>query len=175
MRFRFKLLTLFVCLCCLTSSYATIPAGYYATVDGLSGKALKTAFFNVVKTHTVLSYSDLWTAFRKTDVRADGKVWDVYSNSTNYVFGTDQDTGSGGNVEGTCYNREHSFPNSWFFGDKSAPMYTDLFHLYPTDKWVNGKRGNMPFGDVQVVTGYSANHYSEWGTSTASGSTLTVF
>jgi hypothetical protein len=47
--------------------------------------------------------------------------------------------------------------------------------MYPADKWVNNKRGNMPFGNVQTVLGYSANHYCEWGTSTESGSSLNVF
>jgi len=89
-------------------------------------------------------------------------------------FGTNQDTGSGGGSEGQFYNREHSFPKSWF-GGEVAPMYTDLFHLYPSDKWVNNSRGNSPFGNVQVVSGFSANHYCEWGTSTESGSSLTVF
>lgn len=172
---RFKPAFLFFLIFLAGRLSAVVSAGYYESVDGKNGQLLKTAFFNIIKTHTVLSYSDLWIAFRKTDMRADGKVWDIYSNTTNYDFGTDQDVGTGGNVEGTCYNREHSFPNSWFFGDKSSPMYTDLFHMYPSDKWVNGKRGNAPFGNVETVIGYSANHYCKWGTSTASGATLAVF
>jgi endonuclease I len=161
-------------LLCLQAQ-AAIPAGYYDNTDGLSGSALKTQLYAIVKGHTVLSYADLWTAFRTTDVRADGKVWDIYSNTTNFVFGTNQDAGSGGSTEGEYYNREHSFPNSWFGGVKNSDMYTDLFHMYPSDKWVNNKRGNAPFGNVQVVQGYSANHYCEWGTSTESGVSLTVF
>jgi len=155
-------------------AYAVIPVGYYDGTDGQSGAALKTKLYNTIKGHTEFTYGDLWTAFRSTDVRADGKVWDIYSNSTNFVFGTNQDAGSGGSAEGQYYNREHSFPKSWF-GGEVAPMYTDLFHLYPSDKWVNNSRGNSPFGNVQVVTGFSANHYCEWGTSTESGSSLTVF
>lgn len=154
---------------------AVIPAGYYDGADGLKKVELKTKLYNIIKDHTVLTYTDLWTAFRTTDVRADGKVWDIYSKTTNFVFGTNQDSGSGGSTEGEFYNREHSFPNSWFGGLKDSPMYTDLFHMYPSDKWVNNKRGNMPFGNVQAVTGFSANHYCEWGSSTESGSSLTVF
>jgi len=155
-------------------AFSVIPAGYYDGTDGQSGQALKTNLYNTIKVHTELTYANLWTAFRTTDVRADGKVWDIYSNSTNFVFGTNQDSGSGGSAEGQFYNREHSFPKSWF-GGEVTPMYTDLFHLYPSDKWVNNSRGNAPFGNVQVVTGFSANHYCEWGTSTESGSSLTVF
>lgn len=157
----------------IVQAHAVIPVGYYGGTDGLSGSSLKTSLYHAIKGHTVLSYTNLWTAFRTTDVRSDGKVWDIYSNTTNYVFGTNQDTGSGGGSEGQYYNREHSFPKSWFGDD--APMYTDLFHLYPSDKWVNNARGNLPFGNVKDTTGFSANKYCIWGTSTESGSTLTVF
>jgi endonuclease I len=153
---------------------SAIPAGYYNSTDGLMKAALKTSLYNTIKGHTELSYAALWTAFQTTDKRADGKVWDIYSNTTNFIFVTNQDAGSGGTSEGQFYNREHSFPKSWF-GGEVAPMYTDLFHLYPADKWVNNQRGNIPFGNVQSVTGYSANHYCEWGTSTESGSSLSVF
>lgn len=158
----------------MTGAYAVVPNGYYDSADGASGSALKTCMYNIIKGHNVLAYSDLWNAFKKTDARPDGKVWDIYSNITNYSFVTDQDGGSGGNAENQYFNREHSFPKSWFGGDV-LPMYTDLFHLYPADKWVNGKRGNIPFGNVTTVTGKSANDYSIWGTSNESGVSLTVF
>lgn len=159
----------------MTGAYAVVPTGYYDSADGASGSSLKTRMYNIIKGHSVLAYSDLWTAFKKTDARPDGKVWDVYSNITNYTFGTNQDQGSGGNAENQYYNREHSFPNSWFGGVKESPMYTDLYHMYPSDKWVNNKRGNMPFGNVTTVTGNSANNYCIWGTSMESGVSLSVF
>jgi endonuclease I len=153
---------------------AEIPAGYYDATDGLMAAALKTSLYNKIKTHTALSYSELWTAFQTTDKRADGKVWDIYSNTTNYTFGIDQDAGSGGSTEGEFYNREHSFPNSWFGGVKDSPMYTDLFHMYPSDKLVNNRRSNYPFGNVVTVSYSSNNGYSLLGTS-AEVSGLTVF
>jgi endonuclease I len=75
--------------------------------------------------------------------------------------------------EGDCYNREHSFPKSWFDGEV-LPMYTDLFHLYPTDGWVNNKRGNFPFGEVTSPTWISLNG-SRLGPNTWPGYTGTVF
>ena len=37
-------------------------------------------------------------------------------------------------AEGDCYNREHSWPKSWWGGaDKLSTPYTDLHHLFPTD------------------------------------------
>ena len=49
---------------------------YYKSADGLKGKALKTAMFKIVSSHTQLSYKNIWTAFKTTDKRDDGKVWD---------------------------------------------------------------------------------------------------
>ena len=97
------------------SLFAQGPNGsgtYYQAADRLKGQALKTAMFKIIKKHNELSYKELWTAFKKTDMRSDGKVWDMYSNATNFTFGTDQ----AGNYqkEGDVYNREHSFPKSWF-------------------------------------------------------------
>ena len=144
---------------------------YYANADGKSGSALKTAMSGIILPHTQRSYDNLWTDFQSTDVRSDGKVWDMYSNITNFTFGTDQ-AGSY-SKEGDKYNREHSFPKSWF-GD-ATPMYTDLHHLYPTDGFVNGKRSNYPFGETDGGTYTSANNFSKLGTCTYPGYTGTVF
>ena len=144
---------------------------YYQNADGKQGEALKTALCGIIYPHTERTYGDLWIDFRTTDVREDGKVWDMYSSITNYEFGTDQ----AGNFskEGDKYNREHSFPKSWFDGDE--PMYTDLFHLYPTDGTVNGKRANYPFGETDGEGYKSAGGFSKLGTCTYPGYTGTVF
>lgn len=128
------------------------PSGYYNPADGLSGAPLKSALHNIIKDHTVRTYTNLWTDFQSTDKRPDGKVWDMYSN-TNYIFVTNQCVQTG--AEGSCYNREHSFPSSWFGG--SAPMYTDLFHLYPVDGNINSVRNNFPYAKVGTATLTSTN------------------
>lgn len=158
----------------LAFSYASFaqPTGYYTTAEGKTGAALKTALFNIIKTHNVRTYSNLWTDFQTTDVKSDGKVWDMYSNCV-FTFVINQDGGSGGTAECQYYNREHSFPKSWFGGEVS-PMYTDLFHLYPTDKYINNARGNLIFGNV-TTTSTTFNNGSKIGASSESGSTLTVF
>ena len=74
--------------------------------------------------------------------------------------------------EGDCYNREHSFPQSWF--NSQSPMQSDLFHVYPTDGYVNGRRASFPYGDVAVATWTSSNG-SKLGTSAVNGYTGTVF
>ncbi len=152
----------------LFTTRAQIPTGYYNTAIG-SGAALKTQLYNIIKGHTAISYSGLWNAFQVTDKKPDGKVWDMYSNCT-FTFGTNQcGTYS---FECDCYNREHSWPKSWF-GDAN-PMYTDLFHLYPTDGKVNGMRDNYPFGEVTNPT-YTSGNGSKRGPCSYPGYTGVVF
>jgi len=134
------------------SILAQIPSGYYNAAVGKADAALKTALYTKIGPHTERSYNQLWTDFQTTDKRADGKVWDMYSTCT-FTFGTHQDSGSGGSAECQYYNREHSFPKSWF--SDGTPMYSDLFHLYPTDKYVNNQRGNNPYGETNGSTTYS--------------------
>lgn len=149
---------------------AAQPDGYYSTAEGLTGIQLKQALHNIIDNHTVSTYTDLWTHFQSTDKRADGNVWDIYSTIT-YQFITDQC----GNYssEGDCYNREHSFPKSWF-GGEITPMYTDLFHLYPTDGYVNGKRANLPYGETTNPT-WSSSNGSRLGISSVPGYSGEIF
>lgn len=133
--------------------HGQIPSGYYSSAEGLTGNDLHTALYNIIKGHTEKSYDYLWTAFQSTDDNAGGKVWDMYSNCT-FTFVTNQ-CGEYTN-ECDCYNREHSFPNSWFGGEVS-PMYTDLFHVVPTDGKVNGMRSNYPYGETNAPTFTSSN------------------
>ena len=83
--------------------------------------------------------------------------------------------------ESDCYNREHSFPQSWFVGG-TYPMYSDINHLFPTDGWVNGLRSNFPFGEVTNIELIDNNpllnptqNGSKRGTGTNFGYTSTVF
>ena len=126
---------------------------YYQDADGKTGAELKTALCAIIYNRTERTYGDLWTDFCTTDVRDDGKVWDMYSGISNFTFGTDQDPGSG-NKEGQYYNREHSWPNSWF-GGKVQPMYTDLHHIYSTDNATNQKRSAWPYAEVTGSTEWS--------------------
>jgi endonuclease I len=155
---------------------AQIPAGYYNSAQGLAGAPLKTALHNIIKNHTVVSYASLWTHFQNTDKKTDGKVWDVYSDIPNgtppyvYTFTTNQ-CGSY-NSEADCYNREHTWPQSWF-NSQSGPT-SDLFHIYPTDGYVNNMRSNYPYGDVLNATWTSQNG-SKLGSCADVGYSQTVF
>jgi endonuclease I len=156
----------------IQSLFADIPTGYYDSATG-DGYTLKTQLYNIIKDHTSVSYTPgVWDAFYTTDVRSDGKVWDTYSNC-DFTLGDDQDSGSGGTAECQFYNREHSFPRSWFGGEVD-PMNTDIFHIYPTDKKVNNVRLSYPFGRVGSAS-YTSSNGSELGTCDYPGYTGTVF
>ena len=124
---------------------ATIPAGYYNSLDGKSGEALKDAIHELALRHTTLSYGSLWIYFAETDCQADdhSKVWDMYSNRTYYFRG-----GTSG-VYGM--HKEHSMPKSWWGGydeTQGYAGYTDINHLYPSDGDANMAKSNYPLGEV---------------------------
>lgn len=147
----------------LFSSYvwAQIPANYYDNAQGLTGYALKTALYEIlVDTHNPQPYSSHWSFFEANDVKEDGTVWDIYADC-GFQFGIpanggNQDIGIGGNNECEYFNREHSFPTSWF-GGNIEPMRSDIIHIYPVDKLVNNERGNLPFAMVANAVFTSTN------------------
>jgi endonuclease I len=155
-----------------------VPAGYYTGTTGLYGNALKSALHQVIQGHTPVAYTQLFTCFATTDDRPNGSVWDMYSDNPGgtppyvYYFVPSDQCGNY-SQEGDCFNREHSFPKSWFGGD-IMPMYSDLFHLYPTDGYVNGQRGNLPYGETSNPDWTSLNG-SKRGPSSVPGYTGNVF
>ncbi|MFN3876576.1 MAG: endonuclease, partial [Flavobacteriales bacterium] len=142
-----------------SSAAAQPPPGYYDSAQGLTGEALRAALHDIISPHTVLPNSQLWAAFARTDRKPDGTVWDIYSDvpggTPPYTYQFVADQCGTYNSEGDCFNREHTFPVSWF-GD-GAPMNTDLHHIYPADAWVNQQRGNWPFGTVSAPNWTSMN------------------
>ena len=171
-----KLFSAVIALFFALSVMAQAPSNYYNSANGLSGNALKTALHNIIKGHTVISYSATANAFWSTDNKGNGVVWDMYSDIPGgtppytYQLGTDQCGSYDG--EGDCYNREHSWPQSWFGNDATAK--SDLHHLFPTDGFVNNKRSNYAFGEVRSASWTSRNG-SKLGTSKTSGFSGTVF
>ena len=143
---------------------ASLPT-YYNDINGKSGKSLFDAVQKVTKEgYTSLGYDGLWGAFKTTDKKSNGKVWDMYSDCS-WTFGSDQ-CGSYSS-ECDCYNREHSIPKSWFGGSTSGPG-CDIFHLVPTDGKVNGVRSNYAFGEV------SSASYTYDGAKKGSAKSITI-
>lgn len=171
-------ITGFLWLLLITRVAGQIPPGYYDPAAGKTGPALQAALHGIIDGHTQVAYSALYFHFQSTDKKPDNTVWDMYSDipggTPPYVYHYSSGDECGNyNGEGDCYNREHSWPNSWF-GGEVYPMYSDLFHLYPTDGYVNNRRSNYPFGDVGTATWTSLNG-SKVGNCSAPGYTGTVF
>ena len=138
---------------------------YYKDINGKSGKSLFDAVHVVTKVgYSSLGYGGLWTAYRTTDVRDNGKIWDMYSDCS-WTVGSDQ-CGSYSN-ECDCYNREHSIPKSWFGGSESGPG-CDIFQVVPTDGYVNNRRSNYAFGEV------SSASYTYDGAKLGSAKSITI-
>ena len=173
LRLNFTILFLLVSLI----SVAQIPNGYYNQANDKTGDALKVALHDIIKGHTTVSYSNLWDAFWSTDNKGDGVVWDMYSDvpggTPPYTYQLGEGQCGEYNSEGDCYNREHSWPKSWF-GSLTTPE-CDLHHIFPTDGFVNAQRSNFPFGEVQSASWTSRNG-SKLGTCKSSlGYSGTVF
>lgn len=154
------------------------PQGYYNEALGLTGTELQEALHEIIKDHQVQTYASLYQHFQSTDRKPNLSVWDMYSDvpggTPPYAFYYNSGDECGNyNGEGQCYNREHSWPQSWF-GGSILPMRTDLFHIFPTDGYVNNRRANYPFGEVSNATWTSQNG-SKVGANTTAGYTGVVF
>lgn len=125
----------------LATLTAAPPDGYYNSLDGKQGDALRSAVKALADGHTRVTYGNkTWQGFEKTDVRTvNGREawWDMYSNNIVYLPGHD------------ALNREHSVANSWWGGKSgSTDAYSDLFHLNPSDQNANNSKSNYPPGEV---------------------------
>ena len=162
---RFLLLAILAVAGSLT--WAQIPSGYYASAAGKTGQELRMALHNIIKDHKVVSYDGLKAAYFYTDAYPDGKLWDIYSN---YHWTSGEVCGSYGG-EGDCWNREHTWPQSWF---GSGTPKSDLFHVLPTDGKVNGVRSSYPYAEVKNPT-YTSTNGSKLGTSITPGYSSKAF
>lgn len=141
-------------------SAAQNPNGYYNTASGKKKEQLKTALHTITRNHTAIDYGSVWNAFYQTDRKADGTVWDMYSNIVRNFSNT------------SGMNREHSLPKSWWGGDEN-PAYTDLNHLFPSDADANTAKLNYPLGVVGSAT--FSNGVSKVGSNIYPGYTGMVF
>ncbi|MFY8128400.1 MAG: endonuclease [Chitinophagaceae bacterium] len=170
-----------------TSSSATgEPTGYYNAATGLSCSSLKTSLKNIITNGNNLnSYSSLYSQYAETDIKprevgsgSSNVIWDIYSDNPTgtdpYNYNpTTQQCGSY-SAEGSCYNREHTFPQSWFTTGTANGPGTDYIQVLPTDGFVNGKRSNYLYGEVGTAN-YTSLNGSKLGTSSVAGISGTVF
>lgn len=158
-----------------TVSVSASAGDYYSSIDTSSPEKILSGLKKGNGTCGIKSvgYNGLWTAYKTTDVKSNGKICDMYSNATNYTPFDDQDKGNHKN-EGDAYNREHTIPKSWW-GGSTDNQGCDLFVVYPTDAKVNEVRSNYPYGEVGSASYSSKNGYSKLGKSSHSMYSGTVF
>jgi endonuclease I len=154
-----------------------IAITYYQSVYKLYGMALRQALHDLIKGHTQISYAGLYNEYPITDAKPENIVWDMYSDipggtpAYTFNYASNQTCGNYSG-EGDCFNREHSWPQSWF-NSASVPS-SDLFNVYPTDGYVNNRRANYNYANVGSASWTSSNG-SKVGTCSYPGFSGTVF
>ncbi len=168
-----------------TTSFSQIPSNYYDSANGLSGFTLKSQLYNILTNgDTDRGYGALFSGYEST--HSDNIVESGYENdNTVLLFYTENPNGSDAyeynhgsrqcgnyNSEDDCYNREHIVPQSSF--GSADPMQNDIHHVIPSDGYVNGQRGSLPFGTVGSANWTSQNG-SKRGSSSVTGYGSQVF
>ena len=176
---------IFTAICgSIFSLLADMPRDYYPnSLEGKNGAELKTELHNLLKNHTRLPYGSrdynqiacTWTVFKKSDVRPNGKVWDMYSNNS-YNFSNGAGATKGMNIE-------HSVPKSWWgdaYDETATPLTRfkydgsyDLHHLTPSDVAANTAKSNYPLGEVDSPL--FDNGVTKVGTGQANGRATNLF
>ena len=149
---------------------STAPAGYYATLEGLSGAALKQAVQNIIANSAVVhahNYGDIIDILKTADQnpKNSNEVWLMYVEKPRSKLEF-QDTG----INTGKWNREHIYPQSrggFTDGTESIPDginvwlptnaddilagHGDAHHIRAEDGAENSLRSNNDYG----LTGYN--------------------
>lgn len=152
----------------------SIPQGYYDSLEGLSGAALKQAVQNIIANPAVVrlhSYADIWEILRTSDrnPRNNNQVWCMYIEAP--MSKLDQQNTS--SIVGK-WNREHIFPQSrggfevrngdiadginvWTTTGPYATSdgVSDAHHIRAENGQENSSRGNKNYGAVNTSTVYA--------------------
>jgi endonuclease I len=162
----------------LTPTYgqvlSTASVGYYASLEGLSGAALKQALQDIIANPSEVrlhSYADMWDIIRVADTNPlnSGQIWDMYREEP--ISKIDQQNGS--SIVGK-WNREHIFPQSrggfevalgdyadgisiWNNTSAAATVdgVSDAHHIRAENGQENSSRNNKNYGAVNSATVYA--------------------
>ena len=154
---------------------STAPAGYYDSLDGLSGSTLKQALQDIIAELGVVrlqSYADIWEILSTADRNPENnnQVWALYREEP--MAKLDQQVSS--SIVGK-WNREHIFAQSrggfeTALGDTAdgIAVYTtntsaatvvdgvsDAHHIRVANGQENSSRNNKNFGDIASSTVYN--------------------
>ena len=135
-----------IALLVAAGAFADFEPSYYNGINGKSGEALRTALNGCISGHKTLNYDALEDYYLHTDFRPDGTLWEIYSLCEFTM--AEENLPQSNFCDG--WNKEHTVPSSWF--NKQSPMYSDIFHVLPTDARVNNLRGNEAYGETASRT-----------------------
>lgn len=143
----------------------TIPNGYYDSLNGLSGNALKQAIQNIIANPSQVrahSYGDVWEILKNADQNPanNNQVWLIYTEEPRSKL--DQQTGnsiigkwnrehifcqSRGNY-GDLYNTSADGINVWQASNANdiGAGLTDAHHMRAVDGQENSSRNNRNYG-----------------------------
>jgi len=151
----------------------TIPTGYYDSLEGLSGNALKQAVQDIIAAPTVRlhSYADIWDIILTADQNPENsnQIWDMYLEIP--MAKLDQQTTS--SIVGK-WNREHIFCQSrggfevangdtadgigvWNSTSAASVVdgVSDAHHIRAENGQENSSRNNKNYGTVNSSTVYA--------------------
>ena len=63
-----------------TNAYSS-PSTYYSSVNG-KGQTLLESLYTKIRQDNNVGYDGLWDSYKRTDIRSDGKIYDLYSDKT---------------------------------------------------------------------------------------------
>lgn len=152
----------------------TIPIGYYDSLEGLAGNALKQELQNIIANPTMVrlhSYADIWEILKSSDrnPQNNNQVWCIYTEVP-YAKLDQQNTSS---IVGK-WNREHIFCQSrggfevangdtadginvWLPTSASNTVdgVSDAHHIRAVSGQENSSRNNKNYGSVNTSTVYA--------------------
>lgn len=150
----------------------TTPAGYYSSLEGKSGTALKQAIQDIIANPSVVhahNYGDIETILKKSDQNPlnSNQVWLMYVEQPRSKLEI-QETG----INTGKWNREHIYPQSrggytdgtssipdginvWLSTDANDIMagHADAHHIRAEDGPENSLRGNKDYGEYLGPSG----------------------
>ncbi|MBP6128204.1 endonuclease [Flavobacterium sp.] len=153
---------------------STAPAGYYASLEGLSGAALKQAVQNIIANPSVVrlhSYADIWEILKTSDQNPmnSGQIWEIYLEQPMSKIDQQQSSSIVGK-----WNREHIFCQSrggfevanndsadgigvWTSTSAAATVdgVSDAHHIRAVNGQENSSRNNKNYGTVNSTTVYA--------------------
>lgn len=162
---------------------STAPAGYYASLEGLSGAALKQAVQNIIANPSVVrlhSYADIWEILKTADQNPlnSGQIWEIYLEQPMSKIDQQQSSSIVGK-----WNREHIFCQSrggfvvanndsadgigvWNSTSAASTVdgVSDAHHIRAVNGQENSSRNNKNYGNVNTATVYAGatNSQGSW-------------